>query len=159
MTQKIMICVFWYPNGILVIDGMERGMAINSDAFINNILIPITESKDFDKAKNQKQSFTLHMDNSRVHRSTEVKLFNKENGLKNAPHPAYSPDLAPSDFFLFGYLKHKMIGKEFSSVEELKQWIIHEFSLIPRKKLIEVFQEWENRLRLCISQHDNYIEQ
>lgn len=154
-----MIYIFRGPNGILIIDGMERAMSINSDAFINNILILIKESEDFDKAKNQKQSFTLHMNNSRVHRSTEVKLFLKENGLENAPHPACSPDLVPSDFYLFGYLKHKMIGQEFSSVEELKRWIIYEFSLIPREKLIEVFQEWVNRLRLCLSQNGNYIEQ
>jgi hypothetical protein len=25
-------------------------------------------------------------------------------------HPAYSPDAAPSDFFLFGYLKDEMAG-------------------------------------------------
>jgi hypothetical protein len=29
--------------------------------------------------------------------------------MKQAPHPPYSPDLAPSDFFLFGYVKGKMM--------------------------------------------------
>jgi hypothetical protein len=27
------------------------------------------------------------------------------NQMKQAPHPPYSPDLAPSDCFLFGYVK------------------------------------------------------
>ena len=158
MTKKIMICIFWNPNGIIVIDGMERGMSMNSEAFIDKILIPITESHEFAVAKKQKKTITLHMDNSRVHRSTMVNNFMMDNKLKNAPHPPYSPDLAPSDFYLFGYLKHKMIGLEFSSVDELKQYIIHEFSLIPKEKLIEVFQEWERRLRSCISNHGDYIE-
>jgi hypothetical protein len=26
---------------------------------------------------------------------------------KRLSHPAYSPDIAPSDFFIFGYLKEK----------------------------------------------------
>jgi hypothetical protein len=30
--------------------------------------------------------------------------------MKQAPHPPYSPDLAPSDFFLFGYAKGKLMG-------------------------------------------------
>jgi hypothetical protein len=31
------------------------------------------------------------------------------NRMKQASHPPYSPDLAPSDFFLFGYLKGKLM--------------------------------------------------
>jgi hypothetical protein len=29
-------------------------------------------------------------------------------GYLKLPHPAYNPDLAPSDFFLFGHIKGKM---------------------------------------------------
>jgi hypothetical protein len=30
--------------------------------------------------------------------------------MKQAPHPPYSPDLAPSDLFLFGYAKGMLMG-------------------------------------------------
>jgi hypothetical protein len=36
-----------------------------------------------------------------------------------APHPPYSPDLDPSDFFLFEYPKEKMIRQEFDSQEDM----------------------------------------
>jgi hypothetical protein len=29
----------------------------------------------------------------------------EDHTLRTPPHPPYSPDLAPSDFFLFGYVK------------------------------------------------------
>jgi hypothetical protein len=32
------------------------------------------------------------------------------NQMKLAPHPPYSPDLASSDFFLFGNVKGKLMG-------------------------------------------------
>jgi histone-lysine N-methyltransferase SETMAR len=32
---------------------------------------------------------------------------------KNMEHPPYSPDLAPSDFHLFGPLKHHLSGESF----------------------------------------------
>jgi hypothetical protein len=32
------------------------------------------------------------------------------NRTKQAPHSSYSPDLAASDFFLFGYVKGKLMG-------------------------------------------------
>ena len=35
------------------------------------------------------------------------------------PHPAYSPDLAPSDFFLFPNLKKDIRGCHFRSDEEV----------------------------------------
>jgi hypothetical protein len=35
------------------------------------------------------------------------------------PYPPYSPDLTPSDFFLFGHLKEKILGIDFESPQEL----------------------------------------
>ena len=35
-------------------------------------------------------------------------------------HPPYSPDLAPSDFFLFSKLKENLAGKRFANDEDLK---------------------------------------
>ena len=35
------------------------------------------------------------------------------------PHPPYSPDLAPCDFFLFPNLKKWLDGKKFTSNEEV----------------------------------------
>jgi hypothetical protein len=34
-------------------------------------------------------------------------------------HPPGSPDLAPCDFFLFGYMKEQVEGRSFSEKEEL----------------------------------------
>jgi hypothetical protein len=39
--------------------------------------------------------------------------FLEHNAIKRAPHPAYSPDLAPSDFSLFDYVKQLLAGQEF----------------------------------------------
>jgi histone-lysine N-methyltransferase SETMAR len=36
-------------------------------------------------------------------------------------HPAYSPDLAPSDFHLFGPLKNAVRGRRFAADDELKE--------------------------------------
>jgi transposase len=42
-----------------------------------------------------------------------------ELGSELLPHPPYSPDLAPSDFFLFADLKRMLAGKKFSTNEEV----------------------------------------
>jgi len=40
---------------------------------------------------------------------------------KSAPHPPYSPDLTPCDFFLFPRMKGQKKGKRFSDVSEVKK--------------------------------------
>jgi hypothetical protein len=36
------------------------------------------------------------------------------------PHPLYSPDLAPCDFFLFPYMNFKLKGHRFDTIEEIQ---------------------------------------
>ena len=40
-----------------------------------------------------------------------------EINVKCAPHPPYSPDLGPCDFFLFSNLKKHLRGRRFQSTE------------------------------------------
>ena len=37
------------------------------------------------------------------------------------PHPHYSPNLTPSNYFLFPWMKKVLTGKQFDDVEEVKQ--------------------------------------
>ena len=43
----------------------------------------------------------LQQDNARVHTCKIAMDAVERNGYELIPHPAYSPDLAPSDYFLF----------------------------------------------------------
>ena len=42
-----------------------------------------------------------------------------ELGYELLPHPLYSPDLVPSDYWLFANLKKMLQGKRFGSNEEV----------------------------------------
>jgi len=44
-----------------------------------------------------------------------------KNNMTVIPHPPYSPDLAPCDFFLFPRRKGQMKGKRFANVSEVKK--------------------------------------
>ena len=39
-------------------------------------------------------------------------------------YPPYSPDLAPSDFFLFSKMKEHLAGKRFANDEDLKDAVV-----------------------------------
>ena len=70
----------------------------------------------------------LQQDNGRVHTCKLAMDAVERNGYELKPHPAYSPDLAPSDFFLFPNLKKDICGRHFRSDEEVvtavEEWVI-----------------------------------
>jgi hypothetical protein len=59
----------------------------------------------------------------------------------------YSPDLAPSDFFLFGYVEGKLMGHRAETPSELLVRIQVILAEIPRETLNAVFLEWMEPLQ------------
>ena len=55
----------------------------------------------------------------------------EQNGYKLIPHSAFSPDLAPSDLFLFPNLKKDIRGCHFRSDEEVVM-TVEEFGSMER---------------------------
>jgi hypothetical protein len=64
------------------------------------------------------------------------------NRMKQAPYPLYSPDLAPSDFFLFGYVNGKLMEWPAETPSELLVRIRVILAEIRREILNTVFLEW-----------------
>ena len=98
------------------------------------------------------------MDNAPVHNSATVKKYMEENNLHCAPHPPYSPDLAPSDFYLFGALKSRIRDQVFVDRDEIKEWITDQIQMTSKDELMRVFTAWEERLRRCIAVGGGYVE-
>jgi hypothetical protein len=59
--------------------------------------------------------------------------------------PAYSLELTPSDFFLFGYVKQKLQRVHIPDRESLKSETIRLFGDIGPDVLISVFEDWIKR--------------
>ena len=65
-------------------------------------------------------TWLLHHDNAPAHSALLTRRFLTDNNMSMVPHPPYSHDLAPSDFFLFPKLKMKLKGRRFQTLEEIK---------------------------------------
>ncbi|GFW63113.1 histone-lysine N-methyltransferase SETMAR [Trichonephila clavipes] len=59
--------------------------------------------------------FLFHHDNSRPHIARCVLDVSQQNNVGILPHPPYSPDKTPCDFWLFPQLKKPLRGKRFAS--------------------------------------------
>jgi transposase len=84
----------------------------------------------------------VHADNAHPHTAKKATEFLAGNGMKRARRPPYSPDLAPCDFYIFGYIKGRLVGASFEEPDQLLQAIDEIFQSIEKVTLECVFSEW-----------------
>lgn len=65
----------------------------------------------------------LLVDNAKPHIAKSTREHIEKFRWEMMPHPAYSPDLSPTDFHLFRSLSFHLRGKKFDEQEELKNEI------------------------------------
>ena len=73
-------------------------------------------------------------------------------------HPAYSPDLAPSDYHLFRSMEHFLRGKEFENNEDLKNHLDQYFDSKPQSFYREGIRELPLRWQSSIDNNGDYFD-
>ena len=75
-------------------------------------------------------------------------------GIKTVPHPAYSPDLAPCDFWLFP----KLWGCRYETIEEMKEAVTKVIDTLTHEGFDGAFQKLLERYNKCITARGDYFE-
>ncbi|UYV66373.1 hypothetical protein LAZ67_4001480 [Cordylochernes scorpioides] len=97
-----------------------------------------------------KDTVKLHHDNATSHTAFIIANFLARSNTSVIPHPPYSPDLAPCDFFLFPRLKREMKGKHWETVENIQHHVTTFLRSISVEEFQGAFQALQTRLRKCI---------
>jgi hypothetical protein len=99
--------------------GSRKGRKFNAGYYIAEISKPLSQWRSIEAASNE-QKLLVHADNACPHTAKlSTQYFNK-NRMKSAPHSVDSmfPDLAPSDFYFFGYVKRYLAGPSFEDADQ-----------------------------------------
>jgi histone-lysine N-methyltransferase SETMAR len=99
-----MLIVFWGIHGITHYYEIPKESTVDSPFFCEEALSASSaRSENAAKFRKIRKPLTLiHMDNAKVHTATATQGKLDVSGFKRTPQPPYSPDIAPSDFSLFG---------------------------------------------------------
>jgi hypothetical protein len=100
----------------------------------------------------------LHHDHALSHTSVFTQQFLEKHKSAVIPHPPYSFDLAPCDFFLFLKIKLKLKGHRFDTIEEIQSESQRVLDTLTVKDFQEVFQKWRRRWYRCLHEGGNYFE-
>ena len=75
-------------------------------------------------------------------------------GINTVPHPPYSPDFAPCDFWLFAKLR----GCRYETIEEMKEAVMKVIDMLTQEDFHGSFEkllEWYNK---CIAAGGEYFK-
>jgi hypothetical protein len=113
-----MVIVFWSSLGFPVFEALAKRKIFTSDYLCKTFCPQFVEYAPMETRQPRGRRLTVHMDNASPHRSKQTPDCLTSLTLVSAPHPQYSSDLAPSDFYLFGKVKNSLIGKKFASADD-----------------------------------------
>lgn len=154
---KVMATVFWDSQGVIHIDFLQKGRTITGQ-YYSDLLDQFNGILKEKRPHLQRKKVLFHHDNAPAHSSRIANAKLVELGYEVVPHPPYSPDLAPCDFFLFTNMKTWLGGKRFTSNEEVIAATKAYFAEFPKSYFSEGLKKLEHRWEKCIALQGYYVE-
>jgi histone-lysine N-methyltransferase SETMAR len=148
---KVLYAVFFRCSGLVQAIKLEGQKSVTALWYTTQCLPKVFQDAG-------KKGLLLLHDNASSHTAKVTMKFLQENHIKTIPHPAYSPDLAMCDFWLFSGLKRELRGRSFASEEELDTAVFDYFNSIPESGWREAFNMWKTRMERCIEVEGEYFE-
>ena len=94
----------------------------------------------------------FHQDNAPVHNSILVTDYLTKMGIKTVPHPPYSPDVGPCDFWLFP----KIRGCHYETIEEMKEAVTKVIDTLTQEDFHGAFQKLLERYKYIAAGGDYF---
>jgi len=142
---KVVMVVFFYWKGTVHHETVPCGQMVNKQLY-QEVLVHLRDAVRRKRPELwENQTWMLHHDNAPAHALLLIHSYLAKHQTSVVPHPPYSPDLAPADFFLFPKLKTTLKGCHFQTTEETQENAIRELRAITESTFQEAFQQWKKR--------------
>jgi histone-lysine N-methyltransferase SETMAR len=150
-----MATVFWDSKGVLYVDFLTQHRTINAQYYSALLEGPV-KAAIRNKRKRAQTSVSFLQDNTRPHMATRTMETIQKLKWNVLAHPPYSPDLAPSDYHLFGPLK--VDGKRFRKNEEVIQDVQERLHGQPRDFFLSSIRKLPDPWRKCIAKQESMLK-
>jgi len=142
MMIIIIIIVFCGLDGIVRADFVPRNTMMNSE-YYKGLLEHLRNNVCRKEPEKWADSFILHHDNALCHTLLLVWQFLSNKNITVCPHPPYSLDLAPCDFWLFPKFKMTMKGKSFESIQDVEAVTTVQLKTLTKEDFQNCFRMWQ----------------
>jgi len=93
-----------------------------------------------------------------AHRRTKQRRVFTTKQITVLEHLAYSPELAPDDFFLFPKIKEILKGRHFDDIDNIRSNTTAALKAIPQNYFQNCFEKCTRRWHRCIASQGKYFE-
>ena len=116
--KKVMVTVWWSAAGLIHHSFLNPGETITAEKYCQKIDEMHQKLRGMcPRLVNMKGPILLH-DNARPHAAQPTLQKLNELGYETLPHPAYSPDLSPTDYHFFKHLDNFLREKCFKNRDD-----------------------------------------
>jgi hypothetical protein len=133
-TSQCLVSILWLVNGIHSFLDVPKGTMYNTALFSNAVVPSLIENVQWTTLRKTLKDGLIHMDHGPSHHSGRAQKGIKASRAERLPHPAYSPDPVPSDFF--GYIKRKLSDYNCESREDHLNGITEIFTGVDQEMLL-----------------------
>ena len=145
-SKKVMATGFWDAQGVLLVDFLPRGETVNAIRYCQT-LDRLREAIRRKRSGRLRQGVLLQHDNATPHTAKLTQDLLQRYKWEVLPHPPHSPDLAPSDYHLFGPLKRHLAGQRFTKdddlIENVTNWLYSLDENFLRDGIYSLVHRWQ----------------
>lgn len=155
---KRMVAVFFRRQGMVKAVPLVQQKTVTAAWYVDVCLPAVFQELNNARPTTGLRGILLHHDNATAHTAARTIDFLHESGVQVVPHPPYSPDLAPCDFFLFPTVKREMKGRRFESEDVAVAALIEVLERITLEEYQSCFERWFRRMNRTIEVRGDYFE-
>ncbi|GFV02385.1 mariner Mos1 transposase [Trichonephila clavipes] len=126
--RKVLLCLWWDRKGQVYYELLKQGKTINADLYRNQLDKLNAAIKEKWPALASRKGILFHHDNARPHTAMVTQQKLNALGWEVLRHPPYSPDIAPSDYYLFRSPQNYQTEKKFKSFESVSMAVADYFN-------------------------------
>jgi transposase len=153
-----MLMVSFDIQGLVHCEFVPAGQTVNQH-YYKEVLLCLREKVRRQQSQLfQSGRWLLHHNNAPAHTALSIQEFLAKKKIPVVPHPPYSPDLAPCDFFFFPRIKMKLKGRRSDHIDTIKMNTTRELNMLSREDFQRCFQKWQERWDKCILSAGDYFE-
>ena len=156
-AKKVLATIFWDSKGVLLVDFVHKGTTITGEYYAN-LLRKLLQKIRYKRPGMEEEGIFLLHDNASPHTSNVSQAAISNLGFIQLSHPAYSPDMAPSDYYLFPKLKKFLAKNPSTSDDEVekttKRYLAQKLPDFYARGIADLRHRW-NR---CVELRGAYVE-
>ena len=155
---KVLYSFFWDNNSVILKESALAGTTITKIYYVYLLINKLHSEIKKRRRDSISSGVILHRDNTSAHTSYHVLSTTHHLRYELLRHPPCSPDLAPSDYYLFLLLKEYLKARRYEDRSALGSSICLCLDGLSKDDFTAPIQQLPERWRKCISVDGRYFE-